>query len=51
MENEDLTTEIMNFINEKVKDLDNQTFKQVLNEVCDDIEAQLEAVEIDEQNN
>ena len=48
MEIDDLTQEIIEFINEKVKDLDNPSFKEVLNTVCDDLEAQLEALESDD---
>lgn len=42
--------EINNFISEKTRDLDNQTFKEVMEEVEMNISDQLTALELDEEN-
>ena len=40
---DETVNEIMNFINEKVRELDSDDFETVLNEVRDQIDSQLDA--------
>lgn len=45
---EQITQEITDFINNKVKDLDNYSFRKVMQDVEDDISSQLQALDSDE---
>ena len=47
---DELIQEITDFLTEKTKDLDNQTFKEVMEEVEINISDQLTALEEDEEN-
>ncbi|SIT25503.1 hypothetical protein SAMN05421786_11517 [Chryseobacterium ureilyticum] len=47
---DELIEEITNFLIEKTKDLDNETFKEVMQEVEMSISDQLTALELDEAN-
>lgn len=47
---EDLAEEIIDFIIEKTRDLSNFAFKDVMQEVSNNIDAQIEALEESEEN-